>query len=461
MNPDSSAHSPEPQQHLVSLEAEQSICGALLQDESRLDDVIELVTADDFFYNRYRQIFSAITDLRNDNQAVDVITVAERFGDDDSFDLVTDLATNVPSSANAVAYARIVRDRSIKRGVCHALSSSLTAVHGSPELSAAQVVELAQSAVMGLSDSQTDALDVTHIDDAIKGVIAQLEKQLEGEELPGISTGLKALDEKVFKYQPGDLVLMAARPSIGKTTVALQQATGMWTTGLNGIFFSLEMTAKKLTQKSICCLGKIPLRLFKNPSYDELARYQSQMQAAVARLKGVGCNIVNCPGIHINQLKSFARKAHKRRKLDFLMVDHVNIMDADGGNDTARVTQITKGLKHIAMELGIPVIALMQLNRGVESRTNKRPIMSDLRESGSAEQDADIILLLYRDDYYKANPDISHPNDGLFEINVAKQRDGETGTIYFEHILGQSRIEDTNRLPEFEIKPSKSYRRPE
>ena len=203
--------------------------------------------------------------------------------------------------------------------------------------------------------------------------------------------------------------------------------------------------------------GKFPLNLIKKPNDKFWENHSSSLQAGMAKLKGKSAYIVDCAGIHINQVKAYARKSNKRKKLDFIMVDHIHIMSGDGQSPTHIIGDISKGLKHLAKELHIPVFALAQLNRGVEARTNKRPLISDLRDSGSVEQDADIIQLLYREDYYKEDGSGSKPNDGLLEINTAKFRNGERGTRVFEHHLDQSRIEDTKRHITYE-EPAKIKR---
>lgn len=452
----------EQSEKLASHEAEQSVIGTILKDGTIFDDAAEIVCADDFFFRKNRELFMCIKSLADEQHAVDVITVAEKLqattGNAD-LEYISDLATNA-SGSNLKAYATIVRDKAIKRGILSASRIVQGEIYSRPDMSARDAIEIAQAAVMGLSDIGGNDLDDSDVDKALKKLFNDLDQKIKnGDLMDGLSSGLFNMDSKINGWKPGNLVIIAGRPSMGKTTYALQMALDMWwQQKKNGLFFSLEMSTDELMQKALACVGQIPLGDVIKPKNDFFGKYSAELHSAGHKLIGTSAKIIDCPGIHISQVKSYARKAHKRKPLDFLFVDHINIMDGDGTSPNHVVGSITKGLKHLAKELNIPVFGLAQLNRGVEQRQNKRPMMSDLRESGSMEQDADVIQLLYREDYYKEAGTGDAPNDGLLEINTAKFRNGERGPTYYEHRLDQSRVEDTSRTPIFNAAPTKTQR---
>lgn len=447
---------------LASMDAEQSLLGTVLLDGTLIDEALDIVSADDFFYKKNREVFMCAKALYDSQSPIDVITVAEKINSttgDDQLEYLSDLATN-SAGTNLKAYAGIIKDKSIKRGILSASRTVQAAIYENPDMSAMGAIEIAQAAVMGLSEVGGSELDDSDVDKALKKLFDDLDQKIKnGDMMDGLSSGLANMDKKINGWKPGNLVIIAGRPSMGKTTYALQMALDMWwQQKQNGLFFSLEMSTDELMQKALACVGKIPLGDVIKPKHDFFGKYSNELHSAGHKLIGTSAKIIDCPGIHISQVKSYARKAHKRKPLDFLFVDHINIMDGDGQTPNHVVGSITKGLKHLAKELNIPVFGLAQLNRGVEQRPNKRPMMSDLRESGSMEQDADVIQLLYREDYYKEDGTGDAPNDGLLEINTIKFRNGERGPSYYEHRLDQSRVEDTPRTPIFNTSPTKPQR---
>ena len=446
----------------ASTEAEQSVIGGLIQDGTLIDDILEIIKTEDFYYANNRDIFKAATSLFGQSKEIDIVTLADEMvsiGIDPDLQYMSALASNVPVSQNIKAYAHIVRNHAIRRALI-AASSDISRYAYSPESNdIRQTIDFAQSAIMRIDEDQGDRLEIVGINSVIKQTVSEIERRWRDQgKIDGLATRLKTLDERVNGYKPGRFIVIAGRPGMAKSTLALQMAVAFSQGGHNGIFFSLEMGLDELGEKSMANIGKIPLNLLQKPTDQFWDEFSPNLELAARTLKDKPIRFVDCPGIHINQIKSYARKAHKKNKLSWLMVDHLHITQGDGKSNHERYSQISKGLKHLAKELHIPVFGLAQLNRDVEKRNNKRPLISDLRESGSLEEDADIIHLLYREDYYAENPE-DCGNAGLMEVITGKFRNGKRGTDYFEHRLDQSRIQDTERRPIAAVKTH--YRRNE
>lgn len=432
-----------------SIEAEQSVLGGLFLDSSAILDVVEILSESDFFRSEHRRIFSAIATLANAGDAVDVITVSDRIASLHGQECVNlpymvELASNVAGTANVMAYARIVFEKSIKRQVLAAVTQVNRYVLDTPSATAEEVVNHAQTALVELNDRSDRSTRAVTASEALKDYVTDLDNRFRnGNKIQGFSSGFNNVDRTINGWKRGHLIIIAGRPGMGKTTYALQVVSNMALyLKLNGLIFSLEMPQNELTEKLIACHGQINLESLQNPADVRDEQFWPSVESAARRIKDAPLGIVECPAMHINQLKSYARKAHRRQKLDWLMIDHIHIMGSDGQNRERQISQITADLKNLAGELQIPIFALAQLNRKVEDRKfeDRAPRISDLRDSGGVEQDADIIQLIFRPDYYNDNP--HKANEGLIQVETAKHRNGKKGTHTFINRFEQSRMEE-------------------
>ena len=430
-----------------SVDAEHHLLAAIIADGEIVGDVLDIVKSSDFYTARNRRIFEAVESLYSKSTEVEIISLSEVLSEsgDHELEYMSDLVTNA-LTANPKAHAKIIKTHAVRRALISAAAEISRYAYSTESHNIGEIVDFAQTAIMKIDETQGDRLNLIHVNEAVKSVISDLDRRWkDGGKLNGLSGGLKAIDERINGYKPGQFIVIAGRPGMAKSTLALQMCIAFAEQDKNGIFFSLEMSVSELTEKALANIGKIPQALLQKPNDNFWNSYSHNLEFAARSLKDKKLNFVDCPGIHINQIKSYARKAHKKNKLNWLVVDHLHITTADGKSPVERYSTVSKELKRLAKELQIPVFALGQLNRGVESRQNKRPLMSDLRESGSIEEDADIIHMLFREDYYEENPE-DCDNAGIIEINTSKFRGGKRGTDLFQHHLDQSRIEDTDRI---------------
>lgn len=419
-----------------SLEAESSVLGGLLLDNTSWDKVGDLLTDNDFYRFEHRLIYSAVHNLVNANRPADVITVfealqnvgkAEEVG---GLSYLNSLAQFVPSSANIRRYAEIVRERSILRKLVSTSDEIATNAFNPNGKQVAQILDEAEQKIFNIGEEGSrlkegfqsmDALAVTLMDR-----IDEMSKN--PHDITGVPTGFYDFDRMTSGLQAGDLIVLAARPSMGKTALAINIAEHVaLNEGLPVAVFSMEMGAAQLAIRIVGSIGRIDqghLRTGKL-SHDEWPK----LTEAIERLRNISLHIDETPGLTTSELRANARRlSRKCGKLGLIVVDYLQLMSGtsgDGDNRATELGEISRGLKMLAKELQCPVIALSQLNRGVEQRTDKRPMMSDLRESGAIEQDADVIMFIYRDDYY--NKDSKEP--GVAEIIIGKQRNGPTGTV--------------------------------
>lgn len=435
---------PAPQQVVYSIESESSVLGGLLMDNAAWELVGDLLHVDDFYRGEHQTIWSAISALINAGNTADVITVFEYLKDRRQDERVggifylNQLAQYVPSTSNIQRYAQIIREKSVKRRLLKAADSIIQDVNQS----AKPVVELLDSAEASISaiGEQNSAAEGGFKSSSMLAVdfLNVFSERLDNPvEVTGLSTGYADLDKITSGLQGGDLVILAARPSMGKTTFAMNIAEHVaLAEGLPTAIFSLEMSAGQLMTRLVSAKARVDQRRMQQGKVeqDEIAR----VTEAVEYFTNDMLHINDEAGITVATIRSQARRLARqmRRKLGLVVVDYLQLIGSatgsQGGSDN-RATElgdISRGLKMLAKEMDCPVIALSQLNRSVEQRADKRPMMSDLRESGAIEQDADIIAFIYRDDYY--NKDSREPN--VAEIIIAKQRNGPTGTVkmYFE-----------------------------
>jgi replicative DNA helicase len=420
-----------------SMEAESSVLGGLLLDNASWDRIGDLLIENDFYRFENRLIFSAIASLINANKPADVITVfeslqnlgkAEEIG---GLAYLNSLAQYVPSAANIRRYGEIVRERSILRKLVSASDEIATQAFNPQGKQVDQILDEAEQKIFNIGEEGSrmkqgfQSMDVLTLE-----LMDRIDEMSQNpNDITGVPTGFYDLDRMTSGFQPGDLIVLAARPSMGKTALAINIAEHVAVQEqLPVAVFSMEMGASQLAIRIVGSIGRIDqghLRTGKL-SQDEWPK----LTETIEKLRNIALHIDETPGLTPNQLRSNARRlAKKCGKLGLIVVDYLQLMSGSsseaGDNRSTELGEISRGLKMLAKELQCPVLALSQLNRGVEQRNDKRPMMSDLRESGAIEQDADVIMFIYRDDYY--NKDSKEP--GVAEVLITKHRNGPTGVI--------------------------------
>mgnify|MGYP001071571992 CR=1 FL=1 len=422
-----------------SVEAEQSVLGGLLLDNLAWDRAADLLGESDFYRWEHKQIFAAVGALINASKPADVITVFEQLQslgkaeDCGGLAYLNALAQSVPSAANLRRYAEIVRERAILRKLIAASDEIATTAFNPQGRAVTQILDEAEGRIFKIGEEGSRQRQGMQSMDKL--VVALLDRVNElhengAEEVTGVRTGFYDLDRMTAGLQKGDLIVLAARPSMGKTAFALNMAEHVAVAeGLPVLVFSMEMGAAQLALRMVGSLGRIDqsgLRTGRLSDQD-----WERLATAVDRLRNVQLFIDETPALNAAELRARARRMARQfgGTLGLIVVDYLQLMSGSGsGSEENRATEIgeiSRGLKALAKELQCPVIALSQLNRSVESRNDKRPMMSDLRESGAIEQDADVIMFIYRDDYY--NKDSKEP--GVAEIVIGKQRNGPVGTV--------------------------------
>jgi len=420
-----------------SQEAESSVLGGLLLDNNSWDKVADLLVEADFYRYEHRLVFASITSLVNTNRPADVITVFEQMQSQGKAEEIgglaylNSLAQYVPSSSNIRRYAEIVRERSILRkliSVSDDIATSALNTNGRP---VTNILDEAEQKIFSIGEEGSRMRQgFQSMDKLVVQLLDRVEEMSQNpNDITGVPTGFFDLDRMTSGMQAGDLIVLAARPSMGKTALAINIAEHVaLKEDLPVAVFSMEMGASQLAIRIVGSIGRIDQGRLRTGKLidDEWPR----LSDAIERLKTVSLSIDETPGLTTSELRASARRlARSCGKLGLVVVDYLQLMSGSGGGDgenrATELGEISRGLKMLAKELQCPVIALSQLNRGVEQRTDKRPMMSDLRESGAIEQDADVIMFIYRDDYY--NKESKEP--GVAEIIIAKQRNGPTGTV--------------------------------
>ena len=432
-----------------SIEAESSVLGGLLLDNGAWDRVGDLLVDGDFYRHEHQLIYAAIGALVNASKPADVITVFEHLQNQGNAEAVgglgylNSLAQYVPSASNIRRYAEIVRERSILRKLVSASDEIATAAFNPKGKAVDKILDEAEQKIFNIGEEGSRMKQgFQSMDSLVVALLDRVEEMANNpNDITGVPTGFHDLDRMTSGLQPGDLVVLAARPSMGKTAFAINIAEHVaLNEGLPVAVFSMEMGASQLAVRIVGSIGRVDqghLRTGKLTD-DEWPR----LTEAIERLRTVSLHIDETPGLTPSELRANARRlARQCGKLGLIVVDYLQLMSGSGGSDgdnrATELGEISRGLKMLAKELQCPVIALSQLNRGVEQRTDKRPMMSDLRESGAIEQDADIIMFIYRDDYY--NKDSKDP--GVAEIIIGKQRNGPTGTVRLAFLKPLTRFE--------------------
>lgn len=402
-----------------SIDAEQALLGGLMFNNAAWDDVAELVTAADFYRADHRLIFSGMAEISKNGQPFDPVTIADAVAIED-WAYVVSLARSVGTAANVRQYAAIVRDRALDRKMLIAADDLgvLAREHGD----AGEKLDRAAMMIAAISDRRSQGGAQT-VREMLPAWIDNLQAAMDrGGGLTGLATGFEELDNKLSGLCPSDLIIIAARPSMGKTSLGMNIAENVALAGKKVLVFSMEMSKDQLLSRSVSSTGGIDFDRIRRAALDD--DDMARMMAATGRLIASGLSIDDSAALTVLDLRARARRA-ARAGLDLIVVDYLGLMTGKGENKNLEVGAISAGLKALAKELKIPVLVLAQLNRGLEQRADKRPVMSDLRDSGAIEQDADVILMIYRDEVYNDQSAAK----GTAEILIRKQRQGALGTV--------------------------------
>ncbi len=430
-----------------SIDAEQSVLGGLMLDSEAWDLVADRISADDFYRQGHRVIFEAIRSLQDRSEPCDVITLSEALQvrgvieDAGGLSYLGEIAQGTPSSANISAYADIVRERSITRQLTQVGARISEVGFNSDGRTVAELLDFAEQQVFEIADQGSKGKKgFVPIDKVLPEVIEQLDELFNSDgNITGLSSGFSDLDDKTAGLQKGDLIILAARPSMGKTSLAMNLAENVAIRERQPVaIFSMEMPAKQLANRLLASLGRVDTKRLRTGDLAE--EDWPRITSAVTLLSEAPIYIDDTPALSPMELRARVRRLKRQHGLGLIVVDYLQLMQVTGKTDnrTAEISEISRTLKSLAKEMDVPVVALSQLNRSLEQRPDKRPKMADLRESGAIEQDADLILFIYRDEVYNEDSDAA----GTAEIIIAKQRNGPIGTLRLAFVGQYTRFED-------------------
>ena len=419
--------------NLYSISAERSVIGSLLIDSKTWDEVSNLVTESDFFRQEHQIVFSTISKLCDESQPFDMVTVGERLDRDGNIDLVggivylIEVCENTPSISNAASYAAIVKEHSMLRGLDNIGQQLRQQTHDRDGATASQLIEESERLISELGSLQQNTGGFRSSGEILNSAVEQIEQRYNsGGQLSGLSTGLEDLDEITNGLQKKDLIILGGRPSMGKSALLMRLAEeAAFDAEYPSLVFSLEMPAEDLITRSLASVGRIDMKVLKNGKLEQ--EHWSKLMLAGKKLKDSKLMIDDTSGVSPSEMRSKARKIKREHGgVSFIGVDYLQLMQIAGYKEgrTQEISEISRSLKALAKEMDCPVVALSQLNRSLENRPNKRPINSDLRESGAIEQDADLIMFVYRDEVYHEDT----TEKGIAEIIISKHRNGSIGT---------------------------------
>ncbi|BAB07748.1 replicative DNA helicase [Halalkalibacterium halodurans] len=431
-----------------NIEAEQAVLGAIFLEDHALVTASERLAPEDFYRAAHQRIYQVMLDLAEKGEPVDLVTVTAELQDRKALDDVGgvaylgDLANAVPTAANVEYYSKIVEEKSLLRRLIRVATNIAQEGYASEEEVDA-ILDDAEKTILDVAQRKNSSAFIS-IKDVLVETYDKIEMlQNQKGEITGIPTGFKDLDRMTAGFQRNDLIIVAARPSVGKTAFALNISQNVATkTDENVAIFSLEMGASQLVQRMLCAEGNIDAQRMRTGALTE--EDWQKLTMAMGSLARAGIYIDDTPGIKVNEIRAKCRRLKQEKGLGMILIDYLQLIQGNGRSGENRqqeVSEISRSLKGLARELEVPVIALSQLSRGVESRQDKRPMMSDIRESGSIEQDADIVAFLYRDDYY----DKETENQNIIEIIIAKQRNGPVGTVELAFIKEYNKFVNLDR----------------
>lgn len=428
-----------------NIEAEQAVLGAIFLNTDALADAMEYVEADDFYRRAHQILFQAMVNLNNDGEAIDVLTVQNYLTTNNQLDdvggvaYIAELATSVPTAANAGYYAKIVEGKSMLRRLISTATNIITQANNGDD-DVPSLLDSAERQIMDVSERRNRS-GFREIKDVLNETLSDIDRlSQQSEDITGLPTGYREFDKMTAGLQPDNLIILAARPAVGKTAFALNIAQNVATsTDTSVAIFSLEMSAESLVNRMLCAEGSINANHLRTGQLDE-GEWQNLI-IAMGALSNTSIFIDDTPGIKMAEIRAKCRRLAKEKgNLGLVVIDYLQLIE--GSNKESRqqeVSEISRQLKKLAKELSVPILALSQLSRGVEQRQDKRPVLSDIRESGSIEQDADIVAFLYRDDYYERgeskseedgdDQDSLNQDVGEVELIIEKNRAGARGTV--------------------------------
>ncbi|MFH0731750.1 MAG: replicative DNA helicase [Candidatus Omnitrophota bacterium] len=439
-----------------SNEAEIAVLGSMLLEENAISEAIELLQEQYFYNDSHRLIFNVIISIYNSNKPVDLVTVVEELKKRNALErsgsasYIASLTQAVPTAANVKHYANIVREKYVIRSLITA-GTQIVAESFQPESGADELLDRAEKRIFDIMAEKTD-VSSTHVSDIVKDSIELIDNLYQRKEsITGIPTGFHEFDIMTAGLQPSDLIIVAGRPSMGKSALAacIAEHAGI-IEGLPVVLFSLEMAKGQLVQRMLCSHAKVEFHKVRTGFLSQSD--WPKLTNAASKLSEAPIYIDDTPAISVLELRAKARRLKSQHDIKLIIVDYLQLMRGPAGveNRQQEISEISRSLKALARELSVPVIGVSQLSRAVESRSDRRPQLSDLRESGAIEQDADVVLLLLREEYYNPTPE----NRGLAEIIVAKQRNGPVGSINLAFIKEYTRFENISKrqeAPEEEI----------
>lgn len=447
-----------------NIEAEQAVLGAVFLSPDALADAMEFVEAKDFYRRAHQLLFQAMIDLNDDGEAIDVLTVNNRLEMNNQLDdvggvaYIAELASSVPTAANVGYYAKLVAEKAVLRRVIAAATNIITQVKEQDE-PVSDLLESAERQIMEVAENRTQS-GFKEISKVLTDSLDEIDKlSQQDEDITGLATGYKDFDHMTAGLQPDNLIILAARPAVGKTAFALNIAQNIGTSTDKTIaLFSLEMSAESLVNRMLCAEGSISANHLRTGQLDE--QEWANLIVAVGALSKTSIYIDDTPGIKMSEIRAKSRRLAKEKgDLGLIVIDYLQLIE--GSNKESRqqeVSEISRQLKKLSKELSVPIIALSQLSRGVEQRQDKRPVLSDIRESGSIEQDADIVAFLYRDDYYERTDGDDDDTDnngqpenqdvGEVELIIEKNRAGARGTVKLLFIKSYNKFANIAYTPE-------------
>lgn len=425
-----------------SVEAEQAVIGGLLISQNAFDAIADLITENDFYRSEHRIAFAVIAKLAEAAKPHDVITTHDALAAAGKIDqaggiaYLFELANNVASAANIRAYANVIRERALLRALIATGTQIADSGYATNGRSAAELLDDAQAAVIALGDTGNGERD-THVSSVIQDYVAELDRRASCNGLVGLATGFDGIDQRTNGLSGGDLIIVGGRPKMGKTSFAMNIVEHVAVEqGKPVLVFSMEMSRTQLVDRMVASIGGIPFSLLRNGTVFN-AGFGSQIGIATARIKHAPLYIDDRAALTIAQMRSAARRQHRKTPLALIVVDYLQLARAKAESRVMEITAVSQGLKALAKELDCPVIALSQLSRKCDDQ-KRRPVASDLRDSGSIEQDADGIFLIYRDEVYHDNS----PLRGTAEIIIPALRNGEAGTEYLDANLAMCRFQN-------------------
>lgn len=443
-----------------NLEAEQAVLGAVFLSPDAIVEAMEFIDPKDFYRRNHQLIFQAMVDLSNRNEAVDVLTLKDQLEkqnlleDIGGLQYLSELALSVPTAANVGYYAKLVEEKSLLRNLIQTGTEIVRKGYEQGD-DVATILDDAERKILEVSEKRNRS-GFLFIKDVLTQAIEQIDRLYQQkEEITGLPTGYHALDKMTAGFQPEELIIIAARPAVGKTAFALNIAQNVGTKTDKAVaIFSLEMGAESLVNRMLCAEGSIEASHLRTGQLSEEEWHN--LIIAMGSLSKADIYIDDTPGIKISEIRAKCRKLAKETgNLGLVLIDYLQLIEGSGReNRQQEVSEISRQLKKLAKELKVPVIALSQLSRGVEQRQDKRPVLSDIRESGSIEQDADIVAFLYRDDYYdRDNEDDDDEenaptSDNIIEVIIEKNRSGARGTVELLFIKEYNKFSSLSLRPE-------------